>query len=440
MINLLLDARKLGDGGIGVYIENLVDGLIELRSLGQADLHISLLISPTNRGSLEDNFSGKLVAGGSERFLPKKHSFPFTRWVGEIEVVLEPSRKYSLSEYFFLASHQKKTLTDAHLFHSPHYTLPFFLPVPSIVTIHDVIHITHPDTVFHRPIGRRLIQSALSRANHVITVSRASAAGLHNSFPGTTTSITVVPNAFRKGLERRPVQEVNEFIRDQNIRKPYALFVGSERPHKGFRELLFAWRKLLSRLSTDLPVVDTQESSSQDNGTLELIFVGEHFSKDSRRLVAELSLEGSVRFFGEATVSMLSCLYSGARFVVIPSREEGFGLVALEALFCEVPLVCTPVPSLLEVCGKYAWFSETFSSDDLYQAMLCLLTQPREAREKVIFGRKRAENFNRPHVALETFRIYQRVLGQEGEKVKVIGQERFPRHENRIQKLAAGEN
>ena len=37
-IRLVLDARKLGDGGIGVYIENLVDGLLSLHSRGFIDI------------------------------------------------------------------------------------------------------------------------------------------------------------------------------------------------------------------------------------------------------------------------------------------------------------------------------------------------------------------------------------------------------------------
>jgi glycosyltransferase involved in cell wall biosynthesis len=45
---------------------------------------------------------------------------------------------------------------------------------------------------------------------------------------------------------------------------------------------------------------------------------------------------------------------AGAAALVLPSRDEGFGLPLLEALACGIPVVATDAPALLEVAGGYA--------------------------------------------------------------------------------------
>ena len=45
-MKVLIDARKLGDGGIGTYIENLVSGILELSRSNRAQVALSLLSAP----------------------------------------------------------------------------------------------------------------------------------------------------------------------------------------------------------------------------------------------------------------------------------------------------------------------------------------------------------------------------------------------------------
>ena len=50
----------------------------------------------------------------------------------------------------------------------------------------------------------------------------------------------------------------------------------------------------------------------------------------------------------------LRSVVAGAAALVLPSRDEGFGLPVLEALACDVPVVCSDVPALREVSGGHA--------------------------------------------------------------------------------------
>ncbi len=375
MISVLLDARKLGDGGIGVYLENLIDGFIELED---SETKISLLVAP-------------------EFFKKDSFSEMRNRWENKLDIIPEPAAKYSFSEYLLLAKRQREVLKNVQLFHSPHYTLPFFLDVPRVVTIHDAIHITNPDTVAHRIGGELLIRSALSRANKVITVSDASARTLIGIYKKCENTLTMIPNALRRGIGKCLAEQVEELREKKELPESYALFVGCDRPHKGFRELLRAW-DILSRANPH-----------SGKSVPKLVVVGTRFDEDTHSTVNKLGLKDRVVFYGEAGTEELSKLYSGAKVVVIPSVAEGFGLVALEALACGAPLVCTPVPSLREICGDLANYTKGFTARDIFLTVREVLESKEKNEDLAKASIARAGFFNRTMVARKTLAVYQDV-------------------------------
>lgn len=382
-MRILLDARKLGDGGIGRYVENLVDGLLELRQSGEISFSLTMFVSP--------------AALCGDRVLDER----LRRWQGKVRFIPESARKYSLDEYLGLSLRQRHELRNHDLFHSPHYTLPFFVGAPSVVTIHDLIHITAPETIYHRPLGKRLIGSALARAEHVITVSEDSKLTLQRFFPDTTTPVTVIPNALSSVFVRQSEYDVNQFCVARALPRRFILFVGSDRPHKGFREMIGAM-SILAEEGGDCP---------------ELLVVGERFSPSSKLLCDQPGLSSRVHFLGSVTDDNLTLLYSGAQAVVIPSRLEGFGLVALEAMACGAPLVCTPVPSLTEICGEYAVWTIGFSSESLAQALGYLLHNGRESAARAAQGMERASMFSRQAAARSTWGIYDSLARCAGREV-----------------------
>src|SRR5213079_556721 len=80
--------------------------------------------------------------------------------------------------------------------------------------------------------------------------------------------------------------------------------------------------------------------------SLPLVLAGPH--GDWARELADVHLTGHV------TDDELAALYSGARALVFPSDDEGFGLPPVEALACGTPVVAADVPALREVLGGRA--------------------------------------------------------------------------------------
>ncbi|QQR49699.1 glycosyltransferase family 4 protein [bacterium] len=101
------------------------------------------------------------------------------------------------------------------------------------------------------------------------------------------------------------------------------IFVGLAGVRKGVHYLIEAWQQL------NLPPAST-----------ELLIVG-NVQKDLNHVLAKMSVPTNVRFFGSTTRATLRTLYQGSDLFVLPSLEDGFGMVIGEAMAAGLPVVCT---------------------------------------------------------------------------------------------------
>ena len=341
VIRVLLDARKLGDGGIGVYIDNLIAGL-------------------SARGDVRLTVIGK-------RAQVEQHA-----WSRGVDVIEDLAKPYSLDELFLMP---RRLMTGKYdLFHAPHYTLPFGLKMPAVVTIHDLIHINAPEKFYYPYIAAPIVRSALRRARRVVVVSQSTLGAISQLVRGEArilSKLRVVPNAVAPILVDLPYKP--DYLRSRfHLESPYLLAVISMlKHHKGVEDLLQAFARVKEQ---SVAMFKPPHEAPRGFRELKLVLVGKGTERlvEVEKLLRKAGSIPGVHILGNVAKSDLVHLYRQALALVVPSLAEGFCLPALEAKAVGLRIVARPVPAVLEILDRSDVICRDFSRDALVEGILAL--------------------------------------------------------------------
>lgn len=330
-LKVLIDARKLGQGGIGVYLDNLISGLCE-----QSEIEISLIAQK----SQVQSFS----------------------WVDSIALIEDSAPLYSFDELWRMP--RRIDMSRYDLFHAPHFTLPYGILIPTVVTVHDLIQIRYPERFYYPWIAKPLIRSALRRASRVLTVSNATysdLACLAGNDQRILRKIRVVPNALDPCFSK-PVRNADFVAQRFQIRGKYLLSVFSNlKPHKGLEDLLKAFDALRNG-----------SESAKGFADLKLVLTGQGMQElvEVERLLEIAGAIKGVHILGRVKKDELASLYANAFGVVIPSYADGFCLPVLEAQAAGVPVLVRPTPAVRELLTKRDHVCKDYSFSALRQGLV----------------------------------------------------------------------
>ncbi len=364
---ILVDARKARDFGIGTYIRGLLGGLAGL-----------------DRFELQ-----ALVLPGDEALVP-----------AAVTTTTCAAAHYSIGE--LVAVRQAISVARPDLFHAPHYVVPLFPPRATVVTIHDLMHLSRPEHAARakRVYARWMIGRALRLSARVIAVSEATKKEILAFGPSRNLKIEVIPNGveerfFLEGEEssagaRRvaevqssvlPFKESSPYLRSY---LPYLLFLGNDKPHKNLDGLLLAWPRVRAA-----------------NPSLSLVLAGVGPGR---------TLPEGAKVIGFVPDADVPPLLAGARALVLPSFAEGFGLPVLEAQAAGTPVACSDLPALREAAGDAAVFFDPHDVASLATALNALLGDEEKRESLRKRGRERAAQFTWRRAAERTARVYEDLL------------------------------
>jgi glycosyltransferase involved in cell wall biosynthesis len=161
--------------------------------------------------------------------------------------------------------------------------------------------------------------------------------------------------------------------------RPHVLIVGALAPHKGHATFIRMARVILNTMP-DVRFHIVGGDLGRD---------GSH-GRELRALVGELGVAHRVTFWGFLSDLAVRDLMSACDLFVLPTREEGFGLVVAEAQACAVPVLASAISPLDEVVadGKSGRLVESSEPHEWAAAASELLSTPTRMREMGEFGRR----------------------------------------------------
>jgi glycosyltransferase involved in cell wall biosynthesis len=270
-----------------------------------------------------------------------------------------------------------------------HAAHPLLIPArhaAQIVTIHDLFFLRNPQQT--RAEIRRdyaeLSSSHARRAHAVITSSTHTKGLISDQLGVARDRIYICPPGAPtwRSLGRAP----------NTPRDGYILFLGTLEPRKNLDVLLDAYATLV-RASRRVPLLVIAGGASPD-------------ARSWLQRIARDPLKDHIRYTGYVAEEQRESLYAGARALVLPSVDEGFGLPVLEAMSAGVPVVTSNRGSLPEVVGGAGVLLDPADVSAWADAIERLTTDAAWATNLAIAGLERARAFTWQRSADELHRAY----------------------------------
>ena len=360
------DARMIAHSGIGTYVRGL------LSEFARQDRGLRFVVfAPPDAGDVPEapHFEVQRVA------LPVYSPGEHLRWPRRLDAA------------------------GCDLIHVPHYNAPWWGATPLVVTIHDVVHLREPRSLrspLHAWIARRWLAHSARRAAHIVAVSHTAAADLCAALHLDPGRVSVTHNGVDARFVPPPRDAVEAFRIRLALPREFLLYVGLRRAHKNVPALVRAFLRARACGPSAVTLVLWGRGDERDRDTASaLSAAGDAVHvRDERLPAADMPL-----------------LYAAASALALPSRYEGFGLPALEAMACGVPVLSSNGGALPEVVADAAWVVP-HDDEQAMAAGIVRVLHDRALREILVQrGLRRARVFTWSATAARTQAVYTRAVG-----------------------------
>ncbi|HEV7194534.1 MAG TPA: glycosyltransferase family 1 protein [Pedococcus sp.] len=262
-----------------------------------------------------------------------------------------------------------------------------------VVTIHDTVPWTHPETLtargvaFHRRMGARAARDAAL----VVTPTEAVAARVREVLNPRAEVVAVSPGVSPLA---DPDPLVRQRIAAQLPARPFVLFVGTAEPRKGLDVLV---RAMGHPAASGLALVVVGPPGWGD--------------VDVRGMAEAAGVLERVTILGRVSDAELSAVYDQAAVLAMPSRAEGFGLPVIEAMSKGVPVVTSDDPALVEVGAGAALVVPVGDADALAESLATVVDDHLTRTLLAENGLRRVSDFSWLVTASTLWRMYRSLTG-----------------------------
>ncbi len=233
----------------------------------------------------------------------------------------------------------------------------------------------------------------LEESDGIIAVSNDMKNDIHNIYGIDESKIEVIYNGIDTDIYRK--RKDNEFIGSLGLEDGYVLFVGRMTKQKGIEVILKASDLIDGKIVLVTGKADTLEDLKRYKRIIEskknVVWINKYFTEDE-----------------------MSIIYSHASVFVCPSIYEPFGIINLEALACEVPVVGSAVGGIKEIVQDdvNGFLVPPQNPKALADKVNLLLGDESLRKDMGKRGRHRAMEFSWEKIAEKTYQFYRRLLNE----------------------------
>ena len=288
------------------------------------------------------------------------------------------------------------------IFHGLSHEIPLGLSnsaIKTVVTIHDLIFKTNPET--YKPIDRFIYDKkwaySCKNATAIVAISESTKADIVKYYKINPDKISVIYQPCQSLFyQMQPEVSILKIKKQCHLPDDFLLYVGSIQPRKNLLNLVKGYALLPKSLQIPLVLVGN----------------GGKYKLAVKSLIANLKLEKNVIWLENVVDnSHLQAIYQLSTALVYPSFYEGFGLPVVEGLLSKTAVIASNVSSMPEAGGKYAWYVNPHSVEEIGGAMESVLSQEEERKRKIEQGFDHAQrHFSREILTEKMMGLYRGIL------------------------------
>ena len=269
--------------------------------------------------------------------------------------------------------------------------------IPVITTAHGTDLIGYSkDSRYHK-----YALDAAMNSSEIITISKKNNDLVKSIFPFATDKTTLIPNGYNPDIFYKEKLNKEQVLNELGINKNYkkiVCFAGKFTEAKGIDILLKA------------------AQIYEDEETLTLLAGNGELFDEMKKLANDLRLKNTI-FLGNQPHNILRKIYNIADVSVVPSRNEAFGLVVIEALGCQTPVIGTNEGGIKDIINNDVGI--VFPKNDyvtLAKEILKVLNKEKIFNNEYI-GKYAEENYTQDITTDKLIKIYEKHINSKVKKL-----------------------
>ncbi|MFK8104479.1 MAG: glycosyltransferase family 4 protein [Saprospiraceae bacterium] len=274
-------------------------------------------------------------------------------------IVLAPPARHPILWFLWFEVALVRALKKyrAEVFLSPDGYCSLRTPTKTVMITHDLAHLHFPDHIpfLVKKYYNYFVPRYLQRAEQIVSVSEFTKQDIIRQYKIAPAKIQVIPNACRADFIPLESSEQEQVRAEYTGGQPYFFYLGAVHPRKNVPKLIKAF----------------DQFKKQNLSTTRLL-IGGRFAWQTglvKTAYEAATHQADIQFLGYLKDEEAARLMASTRCFIYISAFEGFGLPVLEAINCEVPVICSQVSSLPEVAGEAAILVDPYDLTAIADAM-----------------------------------------------------------------------